>query len=129
MLEEQRLLEEQRILQEQRALQEQRIREEQRVLEEQKFLEEQNMKRVFLVAEPTNQQDEVIYQAYYYDGKQPKPVLVQNQQDQTVPLIFSRRSIATAFNTDGRYDVALQRTLQSGIDERNALLQRYGINQ
>ena len=93
------------------------------------FLREQNMKKVFLVAEPTNQQDEIIYQAYYYDGNQPKPVLVTNQQDQTVPMIFSVRSIANALNTDGRYDAAFQRSIQGAIDERNDILERYGFSQ
>ena len=93
------------------------------------FLEQQNMKKVFLVAEPTNQQDEIIYQAYYYDGNQPKPVLVENQQGQTVPMIFSVRSIANALNTDGRYDAAFQRSIQGAIDERNAILERYGFSQ
>ena len=94
-----------------------------------KFLQEQGIKKVFLVAEPTNQQDEVVYQAYYYDGVQgqPKPVLVQNQQDQTVPMIFTRRSIANAFNQDGRYNVALERILREAQEERQEILRKNGV--
>jgi len=92
-----------------------------------KFLEEEGIKKVFLVAEPTNQEDEVVYQAYYHDGTQVKPVLVQNQQDQTVPMIITRRSIANAFNQDGRYDEALERILREAQEERQEILRRNGL--
>ena len=44
-------------------------------------------------------------------------------------MIITRRSIANALNTEGRYDAAFQRSIQGAIDERNAILERYGFSQ
>jgi hypothetical protein len=42
-------------------------------------------------------------------------------------MIITRRSIANAFNQDGRYDEALERILREAQEERQEILRRNGL--